>query len=304
MLKHLMSGSSLLALTLREGENNTGADDKNKLREQIAKGNLPAVDKEEKNGEENEETKEDDDEDDEGEDKKEEDEKIEETTEQKATREANDKVAAKAQRKQDRMQRRIDEAIADRKAAEAALKAFKDANPDVKLTEAEVEAKAEAIATQKLAARQAETIQANFDNACAKLMKEAIKIDKDFDDKVNDMAEQFGRIPSFMIGVLEDLDNGAEVLALMANDDDVAEKLYDLKSPAKVTKELVAISNKLSEAKKKPKKEISKVPDPIEPVNGNRHVSTVITEADTKDMPSYVAKRRAQQEATRKARGY
>ena len=38
-----MNGSSLLALALREGENDSGADDKNKLRDQIAKGNLPAA---------------------------------------------------------------------------------------------------------------------------------------------------------------------------------------------------------------------------------------------------------------------
>lgn len=312
MLKQFLNNSAHTALMLFDAENEAGAA-KEKLRTEIAKGNLPAADKvENKDGKENKEAKEgENEENDDGESEEEidPDAKIvdppEETPEAKATREAADKIAAKAKRKDDRMQRRIDEAIAAKKTAEDELKKFKEANPDVKLTEEEVEAKAEAKATAKLAAKNVADIQEKFDNACAKLAKDATKIDKDFDDKVNDMAEQFGPIPSFMIGVLEDFDNGAEVLAHIVNDDDVAEKIYNLKtSPAKMTKELVAISNKLIEAKKKPRKEISKVPDPVEPVNGNRHVSTVITDADTKNMDSYVAKRRAQQEQARKARGW
>ena len=116
------------------------------------------------------------------------------------------------------------------------------------------------------------------------------------------MAEQFGPIPSFMIGVLEDFENGDEVLAYVAKEEDVAELIYSLKNrPAKMTKELVEISNKLAAAKKPKKKEISKVPDPVSPVKGGRaNGSTVITEADTKNMEVYSAKRRAQMEERRK----
>lgn len=304
MLKQFLNNSAHTALMLLDAETEKGIDPKIALREQIAKGNLP---KEETIVEEavviepkiEPETEEDIDPDDIITDPP------EETNEAKSIREAAEKIVAKAKRKDDRMQRRIDEATAAAKQAKAELEAFKAANPNVKLTEEEVEAKAEALSAQKLAAKQAEDIQKKFDDACSKLAKDATKIDKDFNNKVEDMAEQFGPIPSFMIGVLEDFENGAEVLALMANDDDIAEKIYNLKSsPAKMTRELVTISNKLIEAKKKPRKEISKVPDPVEPVNGSRHVSTVITEADTKDMPNYVAKRRAQQEAARKARGW
>lgn len=299
MLKHLFLNTTAIRC---DANNDDGTPDpKTALREQISKGNLPT-------GEtvvEPEVISDAEEDDDEIDPDAEIVDPVVETPEAKAEREAAEKVAAKANRKTDRMQRRIDEAIAARKTAEEALKAFKEANPDVKLTEAEVEAKADAIANQKLAAKNAAEIQANFDNACAKLAKDATKLDKDFNNKVEDMAEQFGPIPSFMIGVLEDFENGAEVLALMANDDDIAEKIYNLKSsPAKMTRELVTISNKLIEAKKKPRKEISKVPDPVEPVNGNRHVSTILTEADTKNMDTYVAKRRVQQEAARKARGW
>lgn len=286
-----------------DANNDQGVDPKIALREQIAKGNIPAADKVEPIVEEEIDP------DAEIEEEINPDAKIvdptEETAEAKATREAAEKITAKAKRKDDRMQRRIDEAIAAKKTAEEALDAFKKANPDVKLTEAEVSEKAELIANQKLAAKNAADIQEKFDNACAKLAKDATKIDPKFNDKVEDMAEQFGPIPSFMIGVLEDFDNGAEVLSALVNDDELAEKIYNLKaSPAKMTNALIRISDKLIEAKKAPKKQISKVPDPVEPVNGNRHVSTVITEADTKDMDKYVTKRRAQQEAVRKARGY
>lgn len=303
MLKQFLNNSAPTALMLFD-PNDPAIDPKIALREQIAKGNLPKdetvviepeVDPKEENDEENDEI------DPDAEIK----DPPEETPEAKAIREAAEKIAAKAKRKDDRMQRRINEAIAAKKTAEDELKKFKEANPDVKLTEEEVEAKAEAKAAIKLAAKNAADIQTNFDNACAKLAKDATKIDKDFSNKVEDMADQFGPIPSFMIGVLEDFDNGAEVLSTLVNDDDLAEKIYNLKtSPAKMTRELVIISNKLIEAKKKPKKEISKVPDPVEPVNGSRHVSTTITEADTKNMDVYVAKRRAQIEAAKKARGW
>lgn len=303
MLKQLMNGSSWLAL--RDGTNDDGVvDPKIALREQIAKGNLPNKDEPVVTDPPDIDPDTDDDDDNIDPDAVIKD-PPEETEAQKKEREAAEKVVAKAKRKNDRMQARIDEATAAAKAAKAELEAFKIANPDVKLTEEEVQSRAQKIADDKLAAKRAADTQKSFDDACAKLAKDATKIDKDFDDKVNDMADQFGPIPSFMIGVLEDFDNGAEVLAHIVNDEDVAEKIYNLKvSPAKMTKELVAISNKLIEAKKKPRREISKVPDPVEPVNGSRHVSTVITEADTKNMDSYVAKRRLQMEAAKKARGW
>lgn len=205
------------------------------------------------------------------------------------------------------MQRRIDEATAARKAAEAEvarLKAQLEADPEKKLTEEEVEARAEAIAARKLADKQMKELQEKFDADCEKLQKAASKLDKDFDDKIADIAEDIGPIPSFMIGVLSDMDNGGEVLSHIANDDELAEEIWGLK-PAKMTKRLVEISNKLEAAKKKPKKQISRVPDPPEPVKTNRNSnSTIITDADTKDMSTYVKKRQAQMLEKRKAQGF
>lgn len=326
MLKHLMNGSSLISLMLRDADDEGGSDisPRDKLRETLTKnvtvtsgekkaaeaGDNEGGEKEVEEGEEEGEEGEEADEEDEGEveEGKKGEEGKEETEEEKKVREAQEKQAAKAQRKADRMQRRIDENVAARKAAEAEvarLKAQLEANPEQKLTEEEVEAKAEALAAKRLAERQAKEMQEQFDAACEKLAKDASKIDKDFNVKINEIAEQFGPIPSFMIGVLEDFENGGEVLAYIANDDDIAEQIYSYKNkPAKLTKELVAISNQLIEAKKPKPKALSKVPDPVKPVGSTRVVSNVITEADTKNMESYVAKRQRQMMEKRKAQGF
>ena len=319
MFRHLMNGVSLSAMMLRDADNENGSDPKAKLREQLAKGNVQKeegqedgeqnADGEGDNNSEDGEGEEDDEEekDEEGDEEVEEGEKKEETEEEKAEREKQEKIAAKAQRKSDRMQRRIDEATAARKAAEAEvarLKAQLEADPEKKLTEEEVEARAEAIAAKKLADKQMKELQEKFDADCEKLQKAASKLDKDFDDKIADIAEDIGPIPSFMIGVLSDMDNGGEVLSHIANDDELAEEIWGLK-PTKMTKRLVEISNKLEAAKKKPKKQISRVPDPPEPVKTNRNSnSTIITDADTKDMSTYVKKRQAQMLEKRKAQGF
>jgi hypothetical protein len=322
MLKHLMNGSSLISLVLRDADNEGGssaAELRNKQRAELMKNNTVTVSDEKKEAveadeednqegdEEGEEEGEEEDETgDEGEAEVKEGE--EETEEQKKEREAKEKIAAKAARKQDRMQRRIDTAIADKKAAEteiAKLRAQLEANPDQKLTAEEVEAKAEALAAKKLADKQMVELQEQFDKTCEKLHKDALKVDKEFTDKINDIAEQFGAIPSFMIGVLEDFDNGGEVLAFIANDDDLAEEIYSFKNkPAKMTKKLVEISNTLADAKKPKVKKLSAVPDSVKPVKGNRVVSNTITEADAKNMESYVAKRQRQMLEKRKLNGF
>lgn len=306
MFKHLMSGGSLKSLMLYAPDPDpvaVAAEAKEKLRAELLKNTVISSngepDPEEKEEEEEEESEED-----EGEDKL--GENPNETEEEKVVREAKEadeakeaKIAAKAQRKQDRMQKRIDEAVAEREKYKAELEAFKTANPDKNLTEEEVNSRAEILAAKKLADKNAADLQTAFDADCAKLQKEANKLDKEFDDNVNDMADQFGPIPSFMIGVLSDFDNGAEVLAHIAKNEEVAEILYSFKNkPAKMTKELVEISNKLEAAKKKPKKEISKVPDPPTPVNARNVQNTTITSQDTKpeNMDNYVAKRTRQME--------
>jgi hypothetical protein len=316
-----MSGVSLSSLMLRDADNENGSDPKAALREQLAKGNIV---KEENNGEQDTDDKSDNEggeNEDEGEDAEEDEESDEEegeddgtvkdppedeTDEQKKEREAKEKIEAKATRKQERMQRRIDKAVAAQRTAEAEiarLKAQLEANPDQKLTAEEIEAKAEALATKKAQEKELKDIQAKFEKDCDALQKVANKVDKDFDVKINELAEDIGPIPSFMIGVLSDMDNGGEVLAHVANDDELAEEIWAMK-PAKMTRKLVEISNKLADAKKPPKKQISKVPDPGTPVKPSRVVSNMITEADAKNMETYVAKRQRQMAEKRKAQGF
>jgi len=317
MLKQLMNGSSWLAL--RDGTNDDGVvDPKVALRAQIAKGNLPegqtnkeegggkdADDKSDNEGDDDDENEESDDEGDENEEEGEE--KVELTAEQKAEKEKQERIAAKAKRKEDRVQKRFNDLTAKANAAEAEvarLKAQLDADPDKKLTAEEVKTMAAELAKQQIADKELEEVKAKFQKDCDKLQAAANKLDTEFDNKINDIATDVGPIPSFMIGILTDLENGAEVLVTIANDDELADKIYKL-SPAKMTKELVDISNKLEADKKKPKKQISKVPDPVEPVKGSRASNSLtITEADTKDMATYTRKRQAQMLEQRKARGF
>lgn len=314
MLKHLMNGSSLLALALRDGNNDEGSDPKAKLREQLAKGNIPEKNgddenEDDKQNKENDENNEENEED-EGNDEDEEDEEVtppeNETEEQKKEREAKEKETAKAQRKQDRMQRRIDKAVAEKRVAEAEvarLKAQLEANPDQKLTAEEIEAQAEAKAAKKIADKELADIQKKFEDDCEVLAKAATKVDKDFNDKIHELADDIGPIPSFMIGILADMDNGGEVLAYIANDDELAEDVWKAR-PTKMTKMLVEISTKLADAKKKPKKQISRVEAPGEPVRGSRVTSAMLTEADAKNMDTYVAKRQKMIAEKRKAQGF
>jgi hypothetical protein len=314
MLKHLMNGGSLLSYALYDGNNDDGADPKAELREKLAKGNLQngeqiTDDKSDNESDESDNEEADDAEeenDEEGEEEGEVDPPENETEEQKAEREAKEKIEAKAARKQDRMQRRIDKAVAAQKAAEteiARLKAQIEADPDKKLTEEEVEAKAEALAIKKAKDKELADLQSNFEKDCDDLAKAASKVDKEFNDKIHELADDIGPIPSFMIGVLADMDNGGEVLAYIANDDELAEDIWKAR-PTKMTKMLVEISTKLADAKKKPKKQISRVEAPGEPVKGSRVVSTAVTEADTKNMDNYVAKRMKAIAEKRKALGF
>src|ERR1039458_3319748 len=101
MLKQFLNGGSLKSLMLFDAESEAGAaEEKAKLREQLAKGNIvketPVVEKEEEKEEEEgeEETNEE-------ETEEEIEEKVEETAEEKAAREANETQAAKDKRKEE-----------------------------------------------------------------------------------------------------------------------------------------------------------------------------------------------------------
>ena len=302
-----MSGASLIALALRDANNDEGADDKTKLREQLAKGNVtnketivPPVEEKEEEEEGDEEN------DDKEEDEEEKDD--DETAEEKTAREAKESEDAKNRRKEERIQKRIDKAVAAQRAAEAEVlkwKTLAEAKPDdEKLTKEEVEARAEAIAAEKIAKNDLDNLQKEFNKNCDKIQEAAIKADKDFYPKVQALAAEIGPLPTPMMNVLFELDNGADVLVYLANDVDEAERIYDLQNkPAKLGIALSKIADKLAEEKKPKPKQISKVPESVEAVKGNRVQSTQIVAKDLtpEGMDNYVRKRALQIEARRKA---
>lgn len=312
MLKQFLNSGSIKALMLYDKDaDGNEIDPKVALREQLAKGNTTPPNKPEEDEEEA------DTEEGQGEDELGEDEEAEldddgnpikkiETAEEKTAREAIETEAAKAKRKEERVQKRIDKAVAAQRTAENEVIRLKEqlaANPDKKLTEEEVQNRAEIIANEKVAAKEVERLQIEFNKACDKLQDAGNKLDKEFTPKVNEMAAELGPIPSRIIGILADLDNGAEVLKFMVDDIDEAEKLYDLKDrPERLAIALVRIADKLEAAKKPEKKQISQVPDPVRPVNGSRVNTTQITAKDTTPagMDNYVRKRQQQMEQRRK----
>lgn len=203
------------------------------------------------------------------------------------------KVEAKTAAEKARIQKRIDKEVAKRKVLEdeiADLKkqvAAKKAEEGEVLTKEDVEKEADKRAAQKFA-------QKEFDDACIRLTKAAEKLDKDFVKKINDIAKEVAPIPGHMIGILDDLDNGGQVLQHFTKDDETLEEYERIitLSPAKAAVELTKLSVKLG--KPEPKK-ISKVPDPPTPINGNSRIPTevVLTDKDTKDMKTFVQKRNA-----------
>jgi chromosome segregation ATPase len=207
------------------------------------------------------------------------------------------KDAAKTDREKDKFQKRIDRETAKRKALEAEIKDLKAklaADPDKAnaLTEEEVETRAEAKAAQKQMVR-------DFEAASDRLFKAGVKADKEFQAKINALAEDIGKIPGHMIGILDDLDNGGEVLSYFTNNADEAEEIYAM-SPAKAAVKLAKLSAKLETEKKPKPKEISKVPDPSETIKGGSSSPDVLPKDPTNHMADWVRIRNKQAETRRK----
>lgn len=314
MLKHLLNHASPTSLMLFDIASDEAASKaKAELRENLAKGNTVKEETVvEKEGEE-EEVEGEEGEEEEGEEEGEEEpeldadgnpiEKVEETAEEKTAREAKERAEFKAKRKDERVQKRIDKAVAAQGLAEAELARVKlllDAKPaDEKLTEAEVQARAEAIANEKITTAEVTRLQLEFNKNCDKIQDAAEKLDTEFTKKVNELAAEIGPLPTRMMNVLFELENGPAVLAYLVNDVDEAERIYDLNNkPERLGIALARLADKLAEEAKPKPKQISKVPDGVKPVNGNRVQSSVITAKDTtpEGMDNYVRKRRLQME--------
>ena len=220
------------------------------------------------------------------EENKEEIEASEKTEEQLETEKQEAKTAAEKAR----IQKRIDKEVAKRKVLEtenAELKkqlAAKASEDGAKFTKEDVEAEAKRIADEKINERE-------FTNACNRLADGAKKLDKEFDKKIQALSEDVAPLPGYMIGILDDIDNGAEVLKHFADNQDVYEDIYTL-NPVKMATAIAKLGTKLAaEAKPKPKP-ISKVPPPNDPVNGG--VKTPINLSDKEPIEDWIKKRNAQ----------
>lgn len=224
--------------------------------------------------------------------------KIEESEKTEEELEA-EKLEAKTAADKAKIQRRIDREVGKRKELENKIKELEAklaANPDKEnaLTEEEVEKRAETKAQQK-------QMQREFDQASNRLFDAAVKIDKDFQKKVTAMAEDIGGIPGHMIGILDDLDNGGDVLVYFTANPDEAQEMYEL-SPAKAAVKLAKLSATL-EAEKKPKpKEISKVPDPVSAIKGGDKNPDTLPKDPTQNMAEFVRVRNKQAEQHRRAK--
>ena len=222
-------------------------------------------------------------------------EEVEEKTEEIEDLEEK-QVEAKTAKERERLQRRIDKVTAEKKVLEKELRETKEKldakikEGDIPLTEADITKKAEEIANAKLA-------QKNFDDACNRLADAAKKIDKEFDAKVKEMAEEIGPIPGDLIPMFDELDNGGEVLSYLTKNIDEAEELWALSIQKRALK-LARLSAKLV----KPPKAVSKVPAPIESINKTNTSPEAIVLNDKMTDEQWIAARNRQVAEKRKAR--
>ncbi len=194
-----------------------------------------------------------------------EDEKEDEAVEAKEDAKEDDKVAKKIERLERKLAREAEKRRAAEKHAKA-LEAKLAANPEVALTEEDVEARAERKASEKQLIKEFEaTVEKLAEGAKSQLKLTS----KKFDALVEDVTEDIGIIPGEIIGVLGDLDNGAAVLAHLLQNVDEFEDIYKLKAkPAKLGLEIARLATKLENKSKAKPKPISQVPDGPEPMGG------------------------------------
>ena len=237
------------------------------------------------------------------EDAEEDEEEKEQTEEEKLNKEKE-----KEAKKQERLQRKFDKLAAEKTKAEKELEALKKQlaeKPVEGLTEEEVERRAAIKAEQLAAAKEAEKAQKEFEKTADTLIKSATKLDTEFEKKINDVAKETGVLmPRYMVEILADLDhkNGHEILARLADDEDLYEEICTL-SERKMTKRLDRMSEELKNKNKvvKPKERV--LPDPISPINdGGNNRSNVLPKNPTANMDDYVRIRNQQAEAYRKSK--
>lgn len=228
-----------------------------------------------------------------------------ETDEQKQARLTQEKE----ERRQARIQKRIDKLTAQNRDKDAEidrLRAQLTEQPKEGLTEEEINRRAQAEAQRIINEQNEKKNQKQFEDDCDAISKAALKADKDFTLKINEVAAEIAPIPAVMIGILTDLDNenGGEVLAKLADDADLYEEVIAL-PPGKMMLKLVRMSDRLKEATTKKPKQQSKVPPPITPITeGRTKKGDVLPDKPTENIAEFVRIRNEQEAAKRKAKGF
>lgn len=148
---------------------------------------------------------------------------------------------------------------------------------------------------------EAKAMEREFVKSVNTLSRNATKVDPQFPTNIKELTEDVAPVPSAMIGVLEDLDNGGAVLAHLAANPDTYEEIYDLSLP-KMASRLSKLSDKLLEEAKPKKKAISKVPAPLNTIKGSEKSPSILPANPTKNMDEYVRMRNQQTAQRRKER--
>ena len=108
-----------------------------------------------------------------------------------------------------------------------------------------------------------------------------------------------------MIEILADLDNGGDIFAQLANDEDLYEEVCTL-TERQMTRRLDKMSDELKKKSKKPdgERRAPNLPDPITPINdGGNNRGNALPAKPTQNMDDFVRIRAQQTADFRKARG-
>lgn len=223
--------------------------------------------------------------------------------------EEDDKEQLKADKKTERLEKKVAKEAQKRRDAEKRVKELEAkiaANPDKVLTEDDVELLAE----KKANARALEREYIEKSDQLAEAAQKHLKLkDKDFTKLVASALEELdiAGVPGEIVGALSDVSNGGVVLAhLLKNLDEMEEFLAYRSRPIKLGVELEKLANKLAS----PRKQISKVPDAVEPLGGKATVAdrlSFLTNKKNKtpdEMQEYVQARNADIEQKRKSGRY
>ncbi len=271
-------------------------------RESIKVTNGGKVEEKETEKEPEADAEEDNEEEAEGENDKEEDNEAEKEPEKELTEEQ--KTIQALEKKLERAQRRAGKTAAERDENKKLVKELKAAL-DAKLEEGtqpltaeEVKRQARELADQDLTARE-------YNKAQEKLIDSAVKIDKTFMSKINDLAAEVAPLPGFFIGALDKLDhdNGGAVLNYLTDNPDEYEEILKKNDPVQTMTKLIRISDKLHEASKPKHKKVSNAPEPAKPLKGNNRNPDTLPPNPTKDMETFIRVRQQQEKARREARG-